>query len=196
MFSPIVSANIVPTSTGVSDAVSGLYTFSYAARLDDQQNLISGNELCFANIPGLAGISTAPSGWTATNGTGGCPISAGTNIPNVGLFLLETYDGPTIFGGADLGTFTFQSTDGGLGTANIPFGARAQKSSNLSVAANQGEVDGPLGVTATPEPAYFVFLGLALTILCGTKYFGALSSAQKSERFRSRCDLGTGVRIG
>lgn len=156
------SASIIPTFIAATTA-AGVTTYSYDVNLDAQQNLITGSQLCFAGIGGLTGTPTAVAGWTAADSSGACPLNAvGTTTPNTGGSVLYTYTAaPTISGpplGVDLGTFTFQSTVP-FGTGNIAYGAVAQKASDLSMSANQGEVNGPV---ATPEPATLSFLGASL----------------------------------
>ena len=145
----LASANIVPTFSGESGGGS-LFTFDYTAALDAEQNLVTGSELCFADVFGLTGTPTAPSGWTASNQvSSACPVSAGVSAPNIAPSVLYTYTGTTtVYGPADLGTFTLQSTVGGLG--EIAFGAIAQNKSNLTLTANQGE---NLGPSPLPEPS-------------------------------------------
>lgn len=162
------SASIIPTFTGLS-TTAGVTTYSYDVQLDSMQNLITGSQLCIADITGLTGTPTEVAGWTAANNlTGACPINAGVTVPNSASSVLYTYTAAaTIAGPLDLGIFTFQSTVSTAGTANLAYGAVDQKKSNLSVAANQGEVNGPLAPVITPEPATLglfgvTFVGLGL----------------------------------
>lgn len=144
------SGSIIPTSTGTS-TTAGITTFSYDVQLDSMQNAITGSELCIADIAGLTGTPTAPTGWSASNLAGACPINAGVTDPNNAPSVFYMYTAaPTISGPMDLGTFTFQSIFSAVGTANDAYGAIAQKKNPLSIAANQGEVNGPLAI---PEPA-------------------------------------------
>jgi hypothetical protein len=156
----LASASIIPTFTTETGSAS-LFTFDYSVSLDSLQTLITGNELCFTNVAGLTGAPTAPTGWTATDETSGCPINAGTTVPNVGPSVLYTYTASTtVVGAATLGTFTFQSTDGGQGL--VGYGAVAQKTSNGLITANQGDAVGPAVV---PEPTTWLLLfsGIAAT---------------------------------
>jgi len=170
--SVVASASIIPTNTGETGPVAGLFTYSYSVVLDSQQNLITGNELCIGGLQGLSGTPTAPSGWSAVDSAGGCPILAGSPPSSAGGSVLYTYTAATTINGvANLGTFSFQSTDGVLGTNNDPYGAVAQKASNLTLTANQGQVSGPVAtMTGTPEPTTFLLLGSGL-ILFGMKRF-------------------------
>jgi len=144
-------ANIEPTFTSAT-TVAGITTYSYDVQVDAFQNLITGNELCIAGLTGLTGTPSAPAGWTAADAAGACPIAAGTTSPNVGPSVLYTYIASlTISGAADLGTFTYQSTNSTVGVLNDAFGATAQKKNPLSAAANQGELNGP--ASTVPEPA-------------------------------------------
>ncbi len=154
------SASIIPTMTGET-TTAGVTTFSYDVQLDAQQNAITGNQLCIGDVAGLTGTPTAPTGWTAVDETSACPFAAGVVVPNVGPSVLYTYTGTApILGAMDLGTFTLQSIYSGAGMMNDSYGATAQKKSNLSPTANQGEVNGPL--TSTPEPATLGLLGASL----------------------------------
>jgi hypothetical protein len=164
--STIASASIIPSLTNVTGL--GIFTWTYDVVLDNQQNLISGNMLCLAGVSGLIGTPTAPSGWTASNQAGNCPIAAGTATPNIGPSVLYSYSGATVLGGVDLGNFTFQSTVGVSAIANTAYGAVGQKKSNLTLTANQGQVNGP--ISAVPEPTSFLLLGSGL-ILAGIKRF-------------------------
>jgi hypothetical protein len=162
------SASIIPTFTGET-TVAGVSTYSYDVMVDNQQNVITGNQLCIAGITGLTGTPTASAGWTAvdnaaTGAGGACPFAAGTTSPNTGQSVLYTYTAaPSISGQADLGTFTFQSTNAVSGVLNDAYGAVAQKKSPLSEATNQGELNGPLAsVIGTPEPATLGLLGASL----------------------------------
>ncbi len=161
--SAIGSASIIPTLTSETGPVAGLFTYNYDVVLDAQQNLISGNVLCFAGVTGLGGTPTAPGGWTAVNQAGACPVAAGTTSPNIGQSVLNTYTGATVLGGTDLGNFSFQSTVGTAGSSNLAYGAVGQKKSNLTSTANQGQVNGP--VSGVPEPGSLLLLGSGLGLM-------------------------------
>jgi len=157
------SANITPTLIAGSPTGSGPYTWSYDVVLDSQQNLISGSQLCLADIFGLTGTPTAPSGWTAVNQTASnCPIDAGVGIPNNAASVLYTYSGSTVVGtNQSLGTFTYQSLNGTEGL--IAYGATAQKQSNSQPTANQGNVAG--ATSAVPEPTTTAMVGIGLGLM-------------------------------
>jgi hypothetical protein len=161
----LASANIIPTFSGESGG-GGLFTFDYTAALDPQQNLVTGGELCFADVVGLTGTPTAPSGWIAANQVNSvCPILAGVSVPNDLPSVLYTYSGATtVYGPADLGTFTLQSTVGSQG--EIAYGAMAQNKSNLTLTANQGEDIGPSPI---PEPSSMLLLIPALAVMALAK---------------------------
>ncbi len=154
------SASIIPTLTGTSSS-AGITTYSYDVQLDGMQNLITGNELCLADVAGLTGTPTAPAGWTAVdNLSGNCPIATGVTAPNNAPTVLYTYTAAaSVSGPMDLGAFTLQSTIANVGTSNLAYGAIAQKKAPLSPAANQGEVNGPLAI---PEPGSFALFGASL----------------------------------
>ena len=155
----IASANIVPNLVSVTG--SGPYTFNYNVVLDDQQNLINGSQLCFADIKGLTGGVSAPAGWAGSMSSGACPIAAGVTVPNSGSSVDFVYSGMTIVGAnQSLGMFSFQDIYGGTDGANVAFGATAQKKSNSSPTANQGEVNGPFA--SAPEPMSLLLMGSAL----------------------------------
>ncbi len=161
--SVVASASIIPTLTSETGPVAGLFTYNYDVVLDAQQNLISGNVLCFAGVTGLAGAPTAPAGWTAVNQAGSCPVAAGTSSANTGPSVLNTYSGATVIGSVDLGNFSFQSTVGSAGVSNLAYGAIGQKKSNSTLTANQGQVNGPL--SGVPEPSSLLLLGSGLGLL-------------------------------
>ncbi len=156
------SANVVPTFVSVGGSGS-LFTYTYTVAVDSFQYVVTGDQLCLADVPGLTGTATAPTGWTGVENTGsGCPISAGVTKPNVPGSVLYTYTGATtIPAGTPIGTFTFQDT---IGTANslVAFGATSVKLSDNAPTANQGEVLGPGTV---PEPGTMVILGMGLSSL-------------------------------
>ena len=132
LFGGLAPASIIPTFTNETGGGS-LFTYNYDVNLDSLQNLVSGNQLCFADVFGLTGTPTASLNWTAANNTSSaCPINAGTGAPgtptNTAPSVLYTYSGPTINGPADLGTFSLQSTSGTTGL--VAYGAVAQKMSN------------------------------------------------------------------
>ncbi len=157
------SASIIPTMTG-STTAGAITTFTYDVQLDSLQNAPTGSELCIADVAGLTGTPTAPTGWTAANNlTGGCPIAAGVIVANSAPSVLYTYTAAsTLSGPLDLGNFTLQSIYSGVGVMNEAYGAIAQKKSPLSPAANQGEVNGPIASVSTPEPATLGLLGASL----------------------------------
>jgi hypothetical protein len=168
LFGGLASASIIPTFTSETGGGS-LFTYNYDVNLDAQQNLVNGNELCFADVFGLTGTPMAPLNWVAANNTGSaCTINAGTGVPgtptNTAPSVLYSYSGPTVNGPADLGTFSLQSTSGTTGL--VAYGAVAQKMSNSLPTANQGDVDGP---SAVPEPEWSALLGLGLVALVGLR---------------------------
>ncbi len=99
------SASIIPTFTGASTS-GGITTYTYDVDLDSQQNLITGNQLCFADVEGLTGTPTGPNAnWTASNNmTSGCPMNAGATgtVPNVASSVLYTYIGSATIDGRPL----------------------------------------------------------------------------------------------
>jgi len=157
----LASANIIPTLSGTS-STAGVTTYSYALALSAGEDVITGSEFCFANIDGLTGSATAPTGWTATQSTtSGCPgVTAGVVAPNDADSVLFTYSGSTIVGAAALGTFSFKSTDSSTATLNIAYGADTEGTNPTGPDHNQGDVDGP--ANSTPEPATLGLIGGSL----------------------------------
>ena len=156
------SANVVPTFVNVTGS-GALFTYTYSVAVDQFQYVVTGDQLCFADVPGLTGVAAAPAGWSAMENPGsGCPISAGVTRPNVpGSVLFDYTASATIPAGTVIGTFSFQDTIGSA-TGLIAFGATSVKVSDNSPTANQGESIGP--GSAVPEPATMAILGCGL---CG-----------------------------
>ncbi len=166
----LASASIIPTFTSQTGGGS-LFTYNYTAALDSLQTLVTGNQLCFADIFGLTGSPSAPIDWTAVNRPGlACPINAGTGSPaNVAPSVLYTYTGSaTVDGPAPLGNFSFQSTGGSEGL--VAYGAVAQKTSDGKATANQGTVLGPAATPPVPEPQWSaLLLGLGILAFAGVR---------------------------
>lgn len=161
------SASIIPSFINTLTS-AGVTTFDYDVNLDNQQNLITGSELCLADVVGLTGTPTAPANWTAVNQpSSACPTppGAGVILPNNPASVLYMYTGSTtIFGapnGVDLGTFTLQSLYSAT-ALDVAYGGLAQKNSNSTLTSNQGQVVGP---SAVPEPTTTAMVGIALALM-------------------------------
>ena len=172
LFCGLASANVIPTFVSVTG--SGPFTYTYSAELNPDQNLVMGDQFCFADVAGLTGTPTGPTAdWSASNRlSSACPINAGTTVPNVGPSVLYTYNSATtIDGPSSLGTFTFQSTIGTTTPDDIGFGATAVKNSGPSAGsatANQGNITGPTSVVPEPEWSAML-LGLGLLAFAGIR---------------------------
>jgi len=163
------SADIIPTFVNTTaGAITGDDNYNYSAVVDSSENVISGNELCLSGITGLVlGSEAAPTGWTVLSQslTAGCSINAGAGSPNTGASITWQYTGATIDGQANLGTFSFESSDTAVGTLNDAYGAVAVKNvaGGGGATANQGEVNGPIAPpSTTPEPATISLFGFGL----------------------------------
>jgi hypothetical protein len=168
--SSVASASIIPTFVNESPAGGGLFNFTYNVTLNPLENLITGSQLCFADIAGLAGTPTGPAVWNASNLATSCPIPAGVTAPNAAPAVLFTYTGPTVLGSSNggmlvpLGMFTFQSTDSGT-SGIIAYGAMDQTAANGASAANQGQATGPSAASAAPEPGTLILVGSGLLLV-------------------------------
>jgi hypothetical protein len=165
------SANIIPTLVGTGPTLvsPGDYLYSYSVIVDSTETVETGSQLCFGGITGLL-LTPIPVGgsgaWSVSDSTtAGCPSSLIAGVPpsTAGGYVDFTYTGPNIGGGGVavlLGTFTFSSSDGILGSSNVPYGGTAVNTSTRNPDANQGDVSGP--VAAVPEPTTLSILGLGL----------------------------------
>lgn len=158
----LASANIIPTLSGTSSS-GGVTTYTYSLALSSGEEVVTGSVFCFANISGLTGVASAPTGWTGTTSiTTGCTgVNAGVTAANDADSVLYTYSGTTIIGtGASLGNFLYRSTDGTSGVISVAYGADTSTVSS-GPDHNQGDVAGP-GLKTTPEPATLSLIGGSL----------------------------------
>src|SRR5580658_6299533 len=78
----VASATIIPSLPVVSTML-GVSTYSYTLTLSVGEEVVSGDDFCFADVLGLTGTPTAPTGWTATDQpSSACPHIAGVVNPN------------------------------------------------------------------------------------------------------------------
>ncbi len=165
----LASANVIPTFTSVTGSGS-LFTYSYGVDVDAFQFVVTGDELCFASVPGLTGSATAPSGWSASESpSSACPINSGVSVPNAAGSVLYIYTGSAnIPSSTVIGTFTYQDTFGSA-TGTIAFGATSEKDSDSLPTANQGQIVGPTVSSTVPEPGTVALLGAGLLLFAFPK---------------------------
>jgi hypothetical protein len=158
----VASAAIIPSLPVVSTML-GVSTYSYTLTLSVGEEVVSGDDFCFADVLGLTGTPTAPTGWTATDQpSSACPHIAGVVNPNSAASVLYSYTGSTpITAAGSLGVFTFQSTITTEGTDNIAYGAFTDSPGNdTGPIEDVGDADGP--ESSTPEPASLGLMGGSL----------------------------------
>jgi hypothetical protein len=157
----LASASIIPSSPTTASSL-GVTTYSYTLSLSANEQIITGDTFCFADVLDLTGTPTAPTGWTATDEpSSACPHTAGITNGNNAPAVLYTYTGgTTITATGSLGTFTFQSTLSGVGTNNIGWGAFTDSTNDTGPILDAGDADGP--TSSSPEPVSFGLMGGSL----------------------------------
>jgi hypothetical protein len=127
------------------------------------EEVVAGDDFCFADVLGLTGTPLAPTGWTATDEpSSACPHIAGVVNPNSAPSVLYSYTGSTpITTAGSLGVFSFQSTLSAVGTDNIAYGALTDSPGNdTGPIEDVGDANGP--ESSPPEPASLGLMGGSL----------------------------------
>ena len=175
------SANINPAAPNTPASVTpiaGGFTFTYVISVDSQQTVQPGDFFTFYDIPGFLGTTSVNPNWTAittltgltaTGATGTAGPNDNATIPNLNFM----YTGTTpLVGQQTLGSFSFNSSLGGVSTTPLAFVGRATISSSNLKNYNQTSYFGPAPAPSTPEPATvvpFALGGLGLLGLIARK---------------------------
>ncbi len=163
---------IIPTLVAGSPSGPGPFTFTYEATLFNDQRVVNGDFFVIYDFEGFVpGSAFAPTGWAfssallSTVGGGTIPPALGTDNPgSVNLVFTRNGGDITPVGNNNviLGNFGAESTLGGS-TSGVS-GAEATNNPGPGDAVNFAGTDVP---SATPEPATWILLGVALPLLGG-----------------------------
>jgi hypothetical protein len=176
-------ADVVLTLIG-SIPVGNAFEYTYSVRLTEGSALRPGgggmntaNFFTLYDIPGLISGSETYGGVLATNSShteqhmGITPVTENPFPAETGSLMNVTtfWTGPEVSGSADLGTFSFLSTDP-LGSGMLAFTAASQNFHNMSfIANNSGGVAGPSG-SAAPEPSTLILVAIGMSLVGALNY--------------------------